>query len=153
MRQQMSSTNAWDGLGCWSEADKEQFWMLLLSVLFLLALFWRWGRCAVFPSLFPHACFFTAFIALCLMELLLWKHKPAEELKCLLRSAEGQVQAFSVLALCDWDDADQFWEGFCWCQGSVAGVSQCTAPCICLLLSCKGEGRVPRTSFCTAGSY
>lgn len=100
-------------------------------------------------SLFPHTCFFTAFIAFCLMELLSWKkHKPAENQKCFLLSAKGQVRALTMLAVCDWDDADQFGEDFCWHQAGVVGMSHCPAPHTSLLLSSwreeerRGEGHL-----------
>lgn len=58
-------------------------------------------------SLLAHTCFFTALIALCLIELLSQKpHKPAEKEKCFLLSARGRVQVSIIHAACDGEDAE-----------------------------------------------
>lgn len=58
-------------------------------------------------SLLAHTCFFTAFIVLCLMELLSQKpHKPAEKEKCFLLSAEGCVKVYIIHAACNGEDAE-----------------------------------------------
>lgn len=58
-------------------------------------------------SLFAHTRFFTAFIALCLMELLSQKtHKPAEKEKGFLLSAKGPVQVYIIHAVCNGEDAE-----------------------------------------------
>lgn len=121
--------------------------MLLLCGCLLFSLFWRRGSYTVLS--FGDRCFHTLafslrnFIALCLMESLSWKkHKPAENQKCFLLSAKGQVQAFIMCAVYDWDDTDQFWEDFSWHRAGVVGMSLCPAPHICLLLSSwRGEER------------
>lgn len=82
-------------------------------------------------SLFPHICSFTAFIALCLTELLSQMHKPAEYQNSFLLSAKGQVQGFITLAVCL----------FLWYHTGVVdmSMSRCPAPCISLLLSSRRE--------------
>lgn len=58
-------------------------------------------------SLFAHTCFFTAFIALCLRELLSQKtHELAEKEKCFLLSAKGRVQVYIIHSACDGEDAE-----------------------------------------------
>lgn len=58
-------------------------------------------------SLFAHTCFFAAFIALCLMELLSQKpHKPAEKQECFLLCAKGWVQVYIIHAACDGENAE-----------------------------------------------
>lgn len=95
---------------------------------FVCFFFFFFGCAFIFWSLFPHTCSFTAFIALCLTELLSQNHKPDENQSCFLLSANRQAQGFVTLTV----------RNFLWHQAGEADASHC--PPISLPLSAWGWG-------------